>query len=107
MASLSTLRVRIKTNRLLDETNDIVFNNSANSIIDAIGGLKCMLFKLTKSLNIQQLTTINNIISTEQRKFKTQISNNNAMEINNDNDNDHDTDMDSLGETNNNSFQYL
>eukprot|EP01084_Bolivina_argentea_P288179 494603_1 len=99
MAALSRLYIWVKTNRLLEETNDIVFNNSVHQIIDALGGFKLVLFELTKSLKIRHLKAINNIISSEQRKFNCQNNNqfnnsnvsinNNNMDIDiNNNDND-------------------
>eukprot|EP01084_Bolivina_argentea_P125427 222232_1 len=119
MASLSRVTEWVKTNRLLDETNDIVFNNSINEIIDALGGVKCILFELTKTLKIEQLKAINKIISIEQRKYNTQnnnqlntsnisIINDNNMQIDTEiNDND-DNDIESMDETQNKSlFIYL
>eukprot|EP01084_Bolivina_argentea_P252819 424486_1 len=113
MTSLSTLCIRIKTNQLLCAANDIVLQQSVTQIIQAVGGLKSILFELTKSLNIQQLKSIHNIISKEQRKFKlTQnklkasnisISNDN-MQIDQDND---DNDIDSMDQTESNKSLFL
>ncbi len=39
MTDISRLYTWVKTNRLLDEANNIVFNNSVIQLIDALGGV--------------------------------------------------------------------
>eukprot|EP01084_Bolivina_argentea_P170033 294657_1 len=110
MTAVSDLCAWIKTNRLLTDANDIVLNNSINQIINALGGVKYVLFELTHyySSAIEQLNTIHNIISTEQRKYN--AKNRNQLNISNidiDN-NDNNNDTNSIDSTNNKSlFLYL
>ncbi len=59
----------------MEETNDIVLNDSVIQIMDAMGGIKTVLFEFTKLLKIEQLTAIHTIISKEQRKYNSQINN--------------------------------
>eukprot|EP01084_Bolivina_argentea_P266320 451692_1 len=87
----------VKTNRLINEANNIVLDASLNQIIHALGGAKSMLLELTKSLKIEQIKEINNIISNQQRKFNSETNN----ESTHSNDDD---DINSMDETNSKSF---